>query len=181
VIATGNTCEALLAAWLSRRLLPQTETPFERVEEAFLFAVVAGVASAVAATVGVASMVLGGDAAWHQFLANWGTWWLGDVAGLMIVVPLVLAYARPKPTAWSGSRWAELMILSALLVLASQAIFGGWLSEQIAHHLLYVPLVFLVWVCLRFELTEVTLATALLSAPRSAAGGPAWGRFERTP
>ena len=26
-IATGNTCEALLAAWLCRRLLPQAETP----------------------------------------------------------------------------------------------------------------------------------------------------------
>ena len=162
-IATGNTCEALLAAWLCRRLLPQTETPFQRVEEAFLFAVVAGVASAVAATVGAASMVLGGDAAWPQFLANWGTWWLGDVAGLMIVVPLVLAYAKPRRRAWSGSRWVELAILFALMVLASQAIFGGWLSEQAAHHLLYIPLIFLVWVCLRFELAEVTLATAILS------------------
>jgi len=170
-IATGNTCEALLAAWLCRRLLPQTETSFQRVEEAFLFAAVAGVASAVAATVGVASMVLGGDAAWHQFLANWGTWWLGDVAGLMIVVPLVLAYAKPNRGAWSGSRWAELAILFALMVLTSQAIFGGWLSEQVAHHLLYVPLIFLVWVCLRFELTEVTLATALFSG---AAIGGTW-------
>lgn len=162
-IATGNTLEALLAAWLCRRLLPQTAAPFQRVEEAFLFAVVAGVASTVAATVGAASMVLGGDAAWHQFLANWGTWWLGDVAGLMIVVPLVLAYAKPSRRAWSGSRWAELAILFALMVLASQAIFGGWLSERVAHHLLYIPLIFLVWVCLRFELAEVTLATALLA------------------
>jgi PAS domain S-box-containing protein len=170
-IATGNTCEALLAAWLCRRLLPRMETPFQRVEEAFLFAVVAGVASTVAATVGVASMVLGGDAAWHQFLANWGTWWLGDVAGLMIVVPLVLAYAKPNRRAWSGSRWAELAILFALMVLASQAIFGGWLSEQVAHHLLYIPLIFLVWVCLRFGLLEVTLATALFSG---AAIGGTW-------
>ncbi len=162
-IATGNTLEALLAAWLCRRLLPQAETPFQRVEEAFLFAVVAGVASTVAATVGGASLVLGGYAAWPQFLANWGTWWLGDVAGLMIVVPLVLACAKPRRSAWSGSRWAELAILFALMVLASQAIFGGWLSEQVAHHLLYIPLIFLVWVCLRFELAEVTLATALFS------------------
>jgi sigma-B regulation protein RsbU (phosphoserine phosphatase) len=170
-IATGNTCEALLAAWLCRRLLPQTETPFQHVEEAFLFAVAAGVASTVAATAGAASMVLGGDAAWPQFLANWGTWWLGDVASLMIVVPLVLAYAKPSRRAWSGSRWAELAILFALTVLASQAIFGGWLSEQVAHHLLYIPLIFLVWVCLRFELAEVTLATALLAG---AAIGGTW-------
>ncbi len=162
-IATGNTCEALLAAWLCRRWLPWMETPVQRAEEAFLFAVIAGVTSLVAATVGTVSAALDGDVAWPQFLANWGTWWLGDVAGLMVVVPLALAYARPKHTEWSGYRWAELAILSALLILASLAIFGGGLSERVAHHLLYVPLVFLIWVCLRFELTEVTLATAILA------------------
>lgn len=161
-IATGNTFEALLATWLCRRLLPLPEAPFRRVRDAFLFAVVAGMAATVAATVGGASLVLGGDATWAQFLENWGTWWLGDVAGLMIVVPLVLACAKPTPAARSGSWWAELASLFALMLLASQAVFGGWLSEQVADHLLYIPLIFLIWVCLRFELAEVTFATALL-------------------
>lgn len=162
-IATGNTLEVLLAAWLCRRLLPQAETPFERVHEVFLFAVVAGLASTVAATVGGASLVLGGYASGSQFLANWGTWWLGDVASLMIVVPMVLAHARSRRSALSGLRRAELAIVFALMILTSQAIFGGWLSEQVAQHLLYIPLIFLVWVCLRFDLRDVTLATALLS------------------
>jgi sigma-B regulation protein RsbU (phosphoserine phosphatase) len=163
VMATGNTCEALLAAWLCRRLLPQGVTPFQRVEEVFLFTVAACAASLVAATAGTVVVAVGGNTTWPQFLANWGTWWLGDLAGLMILVPLALAYVKPKPITWSGSRWVELAALSALLVLISQAIVGGWLSEQLAHHLLYVPLIFLIWMCLRFELTEVTLATAILS------------------
>ncbi len=163
VMATGNTCEALLAAWLCRRWLPQGVTPFRRVEEVFLFTLLACVSSRVAATVGTVSVAMGGDMTWHQSLANWGTWWLGDVASLMILVPLALAYAKPKPITWSGPRWVELAALSALLVLISQAIVGGWLSGQTAHHLLYVPLILLIWLCLRFELTEVTLATAILS------------------
>jgi integral membrane sensor domain MASE1 len=80
-IATGNTCEALLAAWLCRRWLPQERPPFQRVEEVFRFAVVAGLASMIAATVGTASAALGGGETWPQVLADWGTWWLGDVAG----------------------------------------------------------------------------------------------------
>ncbi|MCU0963381.1 MAG: PAS domain S-box protein, partial [Pirellulaceae bacterium] len=131
----------------------------------------------VAATVGTASVVMGGRAAWPQFLLTWGTWWLGDVAGLVIVVPLVLAYAKPRRTVWSGSRWVELAILSFLMVLASQALFGGWLSEQLAHHLLYIPLIFLVWVCLRFELPEVTLATALLAGAAIGSGWAGLGPF----
>jgi sigma-B regulation protein RsbU (phosphoserine phosphatase) len=162
-IATGNTLEVLLAAWLYRRLLPQTEILFQRARDAFLFALVAGAASVVAATVGGASLVLGGYAVWSQFLANWVTWWLGDVGGLMIVVPLALAYARPSPRAWSASRMAELGIVFALMLLASQAIFGGWLSERVAEDLLYISLVFLIWICLRFELREVTLTIAIFS------------------
>ncbi|MHB8952101.1 MAG: PAS domain S-box protein [Pirellulaceae bacterium] len=170
-IATGNTLETLLAAWLCRRLLYPAEAPFQHVEAAFLFAGAVGVAATVAATVGGASLVLSGDAAWAQFLENWGTWWLGDVAGLMIVVPLVLAHAKPRPVAWSRSRRTELTMLFFLMLVASQAIFGGWLSERVAQHLLYIPLIFLVWVCLRFELPEVTLATALFS------GAAIWGTW----
>ncbi len=175
-IATGNTLEVLLAAWLYRRFVPRPDVPFQRVDEAFLFAAVAGVASTVAATVGGATLVLGGYAPWSQFPANWATWWLGDVAGLMLVAPVVLTCAKPRPGLWIGTRWAELVVLLTLMVLASQAIFGGWLSEEVAEHLLYIPLIFLVWVCLRFELPVVTLTTALFScsviAGTSAGLGP---------
>jgi integral membrane sensor domain MASE1 len=41
-IATGNTCEALLAAWFCRRWNPRAETPFQRVEDVLQFAVAAG-------------------------------------------------------------------------------------------------------------------------------------------
>ena len=107
-IATGNTWRRCWRPGCAAGSFPSDGPPFQRVEEAFLFAVVAGVASTVAATVGGASLVLGGYAPWPQFLANWGTWWLGDVAGLMIVVPLVLAYAKPRPgrgAAPGGQNW----------------------------------------------------------------------------
>ena len=129
-IATGNTLEALLAAWLYRRFLRSAGEPFQRVEEAFVFAAAAGAASTVGATVGGATLVLGGYAPWSQFPANWATWWLGDVAGLMIVAPLLLTCAKPRPGLWGDTRWAELAVLFATMVLASQAIFGGWLSER---------------------------------------------------
>jgi sigma-B regulation protein RsbU (phosphoserine phosphatase) len=177
IIATGNTLEALLAAWLFRRVVPGTDGPFERVDGAFLFAAVAGVASIVAATLGGASLVLGGYAPLSQFPANWGTWWLGDVAGLMIVVPLVLTCAKPRPGPWGDTRRAELVVVFALIILASQAIFGGWLSEPVAEHLLYIPLIFLVWVCLRFDLPIVTLATALFSSSVIAGTSAGLGPF----
>ena len=177
-IATGNTLEALLGAWLCRRLLSRMGAPFERVEDAFLFAAAAGAASTVAATVGGATLVLGGYTPWSQFPANWATWWLGDVAGLMIAAPLVLTCAKPRQGLWGDTRWAELAVLLGLMVLTSQAIFGGWFSEPVAEHLLYIPLTFLVWVCLRFELPVVTLATAIFSTSVIAGTSAGLGPFQ---
>jgi len=180
-IASGNTIEALLAAWLYRRFIRRADDPFQRVEEAFLFAAAAGVASTVGATVGGSTLVLGGYASWSQFPANWATWWLGDVAGVMIVAPLLLTCAKPRPGLWGDTRWAELAALFAMMVLASQAIFGGWLSEPIAEHLLYIPLIFLVWACLRFELPVVTLATALFAGSVIAGTSAGLGPFRSEP
>ena len=167
-MATGNTLEALLAVWLFRHCL-RVEDPFQRVEDAFLFAVLAAVAATVAALVGAGSMALGGSMAWSQFAANAGTWWLGDVTGLLIVCPLLLALRQPRRQPLLLGQKLELAILFALVVVASQGIFGSWLSEPLGDHLLYVPLVFLIWVALRFEFREVALTAGLFS------GAAIWG------
>ena len=176
LIATGNACAAWLGARLCRHVLPQASPPFQRVQEVVAFAAAAGVSSLVAATVGTVSIAFCASRTWPWFLAHWGTWWLADVASLMTVFPCVVAYANPKPISWNGFRWAELSVLSAAMALISQAVLGGWLSESLARHLLYVPLICLVWICLRFELTEVTLATVILSGvaifSRQAGVGP---------
>ena len=74
---------------------PAADTPFERVEEAFLFATWPAWRRWWPQP-WVPQVGLGRLRSRSQFLANWGTWWLGDLAGLMIVVPLVLAYAQRK-------------------------------------------------------------------------------------
>ena len=167
-MATGNTLEVLLAAWLFLHFL-RVDDPFQRVEDAFLFAGLAAVSSVVAALVGASSLALGGSMAWSQFAANAGTWWLGDVTSLLIICPLLLALRQPRRQPLLLGQKLELTILFALVVVASQGIFGGGLSEPLGNHLLYVPLVFLIWVALRFELREVALAAGLFS------GAAVWG------
>jgi len=68
---------------------------------------------------------------------------------------------------------AELALLFSLMVLVSQAIFGGWLSELVGTTCSISPDL-LGLVCLRFDLPEVTLATTILAALRSGARGQAW-------
>lgn len=161
-IGTGNTLEAVLGAWLLRRFLSPVVS-FRRTDGAFFLAAGAAASCTVAATVGATSLLAGGYIQRPEFLVNWSTWWLGDMAGVTIVVPLILACSQRRRSSLARWQWVEIGLLLPLLVLASHCIFGGWLPEHIAKDLLYLPLLLLLWVALRFELFEVALATALFS------------------
>src|SRR5206468_2561415 len=80
-IASGNTLEGLLGAFLVRRFANGLKV-FDRARDIFTFGVLAGLgATAVSATVGVTTLWLGGHARWEGLGAIWLTWWLGDGGG----------------------------------------------------------------------------------------------------
>jgi PAS domain S-box-containing protein len=162
-VATGNTLEAILFAWLFNRFL-SVDGIFQQVQEAFYFALMAAASCVVAASVGAASLLAIGQIQGPEVSANWWTWWLGDLAGLMILAPLILTNARSS--SWKGRSaawWIELCLGFLLLVIVSQCVFGDWLPEHLAANLVYVTLLFLIWICLRFDLAQVTLATTVLT------------------
>src|SRR2546422_920994 len=89
-IATGNTLEAILGAYLVKRFANGLRT-LDRPQDIFKFALLAGVVSTtVSATLGVTSLALAGFATWNNYASIWLTWWLGDAAGALIVAPLLL-------------------------------------------------------------------------------------------
>ncbi len=66
-IAVGNTLEGLIGAYFVNRLANGRRV-FDRPQDVFKFAVLAGlVCTTVSATVGVASLALGGFASWSQY------------------------------------------------------------------------------------------------------------------
>ena len=161
MIATGNTLEALLACWLIGRWL-NVRTIFSSVRDSFVFAGVAAGSCVIAASAGATILRIVGLVDWPLFVKNWWTWWLGDVAGLMIVVPLILACHQRGWRTWNVGRRLELAVLFLCVVAAGQCIFGNWLSDRLAENMIYATMILLIWVALRFELAEITAATLLL-------------------
>src|SRR5579863_1978749 len=75
-IATGNTLEGLIGAYLVTRFA-NGRNAFERGQDTFKFAMLSGLlGTTVAATLGVTSLALGGFARWSEFRDIWLTWWL---------------------------------------------------------------------------------------------------------
>ena len=162
VIASGNTLEALVGAILVRRYIVGLSCRFEHASDVFKFAAVAALSGIIAATFGVSSLALGGSIPRLEFFPNWLTWWQGDVAGIIILTPLILSWSISQPVIWSQWRLIELACFLLLLWGVTHLVFGptpAWLPVSLAF--LILPLI--IWAAYRFTQREVTTAIALVS------------------
>jgi len=163
-IATGNTLEALLGVWLVRRWADGREV-FERARSIFAYAALAGLAStAVSATVGVASLALGGHARWGRFGEIWLTWWLGDMAGALVVAPVLFLWAKELGRRLTRAEVVELALVLTSVLLAGLIVFDGLGPSHLGNY----PLEFLcipplVYAAFRFGQREAATCVALLA------------------
>jgi integral membrane sensor domain MASE1 len=97
-IASGNTLEAVLGAYLVIRFADGRNV-FDRAEGIFKFFFLACiVATAVSASVGTASLVLSGFGRGVRWGSLWLTWWLGNMAGAILVTPCFLLWSTRTET-----------------------------------------------------------------------------------
>ena len=90
-----NTLEAVIGASLLG-LVPGFRPSLERVPDVIAVAgLAAGLSTAVSASVGVISLIVGGVVAPGAWWATWRVWWLGDALGALVVAPAILTWARP--------------------------------------------------------------------------------------
>src|SRR2546425_614918 len=163
--ATGNTLEGLTGAYLVNRFAGGTHA-FERPQDVFKFAVLAGMLSTmVSPALGVTSLSLGGFAHWADFGSIWLTWWLGDAVGALKVAPLLVLWLTNPRVRWQRAQVREAAGLLLCLVVVGQVVFGGWTPLKVKDYPLdYLCVPILVWAAFRFGPRETATATVLLSA-----------------
>jgi len=141
-ITLGNTLEALTGAYLLRRV-GRFRSSLRRVRDVFGLVVLGAIVSTlVSATIGVASLRLGDAVSSDALGSTFRVWWLGDMAGDLLVAPFVLlVVGHWRAARWD--RWGEALLLFA--ALAGVAAFAFSRSEPLA----YVAFPFLIWAALR--------------------------------
>jgi signal transduction histidine kinase len=162
-MAVGNTVEAVFAVSLTMRFA-RGRAAFDRAVDIVRFALFAAMgATAIAATVGTASLVLSGLAPPADAGSIWLTWWLGDSAGVLLVTPLVLLWRRPARAEWTLPVVLEAVALVACLATASLLVFGGASIAAGGYPLEFVVVPFLLWAAFRFGARETALSSAIVS------------------
>ena len=164
-IALGNTLATLAGAWLLARA-GDFDTALGRVRDVFrlIFPVALGT-PVLAAAVGVASLAHGGLLDPAEVTRAWITWWAGDAQGVLLVAPLLFAWARvPRPDVQVVKALAHATLIALVLLFGAfvlEAQLGRDRTQFLVSFALF-PLA--VWPAVRFPMREVATFNVVLSA-----------------
>ena len=147
-IGLGNMLEAVIGAWLINRWSDGRNTFETPIDVAKFTLIGLGPSTMTSATIGVGSLSLAGYADLSNFAPVWMTWWLGDLAGALVVTPVIVLWSAP-PSLDRDQLLRSAMILATALAVG---IVGfSPLFEQTADRaaLAFLAILPLIWAALR--------------------------------
>jgi signal transduction histidine kinase len=167
--AGGDLARTVVSVAILRRLAGP-RIAMNRIEQvgAVLVAVVAG--GAISATVAMLALQAGDVIKASEMSVFWRSWWLGDVSGGLVVLPLALAWAQPQAPLFQrrlmwrrqaaralvGRRvaWEGALVIAAVGGLSVAALSAG-------QPLTYLVFPALIWGALRLGSRGATVAVAV--------------------
>ena len=152
--AVGDMAGIIVAVVIMRRLAG-ARAAMDRLRDvgAVLVAVAAG--AAISAAVAMVAVWAGGLIEASGMSVFWRSWWLGDLAGGLVVIPLALAWARPLAPGWRGrGAWQGPVVIAAVAALSV-------IAASTVQPLSYLVFPALIWAALRLGARGATLAVAV--------------------
>ncbi|MCB9452345.1 MAG: PAS domain S-box protein [Anaerolineaceae bacterium] len=161
VATVGNTLEVVISFYVLRRLGFQRD--FRRVRDVFLLGVTTvSTGTFISATIGYIALSWWGmlPAGQHSFY-SWIEWWLGNEAGTLIFVPLLLAWRFYPPLRYTRSEVMSRIILGGTSIMVTILVFFIPGAEYSGLDHLIFP--FLLWMALYFQVNEIVTITFIVS------------------
>jgi PAS domain S-box-containing protein len=128
------------------------------------FSLISMLPTALSATIGVSTLVLAGLADPPSFGSIWLTWWLGDLAGALVITPVIVLWM-----ATGNLRFEAQELTGSLLLFAGTCVLGviafSPLIEESARRapLGFLAILPLLWAALRRNQRDTATVTFILS------------------
>ena len=127
-IACGNTLEAVVGAWLLRRMRFQPR--LDCVLDVVVLILAAAIGStALSAFIGVGSLRVGGIVQAADVGQTLRAWWIGDTLGDLVVAPLLFVFWARPPVRRLPAIVTEGVFLACALVTFALLVFGNLIRE----------------------------------------------------
>jgi two-component system, cell cycle sensor histidine kinase and response regulator CckA len=117
LIAMGNSLAAVAGAYALQGFAFQIE--LNRVRDALLLLCCALLTPLISASIGSLSLLQAAGVPPEHIPTIWGTWWSGDLIGVLLIAPLLLAWSERRLPKLTGVRMTEMLVLGICLVAAS--------------------------------------------------------------
>jgi signal transduction histidine kinase len=170
----GNMAEIVVGALVLRQLIGPGAR-LDRSDQVVGMLLALAAAAVISATIGTLSMLGGGVIDGAEASTFWRTWWLGDTAGGLVVLPLLLVWAPDPAAAWRRIRtWEGALALGAVAVV-------GVLAISTDEPVTYLVFPALIWAAFRFGPTGATLAIAIAAGVAIGVTANDVGPFSKQP
>jgi signal transduction histidine kinase len=151
MIAIGNTLEAVLGNYLVKIWI-KDNYPFRNARNAFRFLFVTLLVCSLGAGVGTLSLFMSKVLVIANLLRTGFSWWVGNVVGILLFTPIILAGAKKIALKFKSEKMMEVGIFLLSLIAIYLLLKVEYLRPTLLHALPFLALPFLLWLAFRFEL-----------------------------
>ena len=154
--------EPMVGVGIIQRTLGDRRFHLNRSSNVFIFVVAAIVGGLISSVFGATTLGISGVIPWNQYVAVWVTWFIGDTAGIILVVPFIWACAIGRKFDLSRLKIIEAGLVFFLLLIVIQFIFA---QHKVSHIVFIQPfylLPVLIWAAFRLDLRLITGAVILI-------------------
>ncbi|HNF24064.1 MAG TPA: MASE1 domain-containing protein, partial [Leptospiraceae bacterium] len=162
-IAFGNTAGPLIGSYLMRK--NGFNNDFLSRKDLFLYMVFSAFAMTASASNGILNLRLSRILSGENISEAWIYWWTGDFTGAVIIGIPVLAFKKEYCIEIIKSwKLPEFMVLSTGAAAFSLKIFLFSGNSEELFPLVFMPLILLNWLAVRFKISVSSIGTLIISA-----------------
>ncbi len=158
-IALGNSLEALTGHYLLR--LFNSNQILDKAKDFARFFITTLLMCTVSCTIGTMTTCIGHLVSWTNYGTVWFTWWMGDVASVIVLTPLLLTWWIKPKIKWETT--LQIVASFGILCIYLLALFGGWFMGIPIRGKTYLIFIILIWCVFIMNQRQSSLIVLLIS------------------
>jgi signal transduction histidine kinase len=161
-IAIGQTLETLSGNFLVKVWI-KDDYPFKSAKNTFRFLFVALLMCLVGAAIGTLSLYVNKVVTLDTILKSAFTWWVGNVVGILLFTPFILAISQRRNYTFPKESIVEILIFMAFIASVVSLLKFGYFNSTLVSALPFIVIPALLWLAFRFNLTAAIFGTLVSS------------------